>query len=37
MTVEEGVELFKELFVKADYYDTYLMEEFSCEANLEEQ
>jgi serine protease Do len=36
MNKENGVEAFRHLFQKADYYDDYLKTEFSCLARLEE-
>lgn len=36
MTKESGVAEFKNLFEKADHYDDYLKDEFSCLARLEE-
>ncbi len=36
MTVENGAAAFRNLFQKADYYDDYLKNEFSCTDRLEE-
>ena len=36
MTKENGVEMFRELFQKADYYDQLLEKEFQCRELLEE-
>jgi serine protease Do len=36
MTKEAGIEMFRELFQKADYYDNLLEKEFGCQELLEE-
>lgn len=36
MTVENGAAAFRNLFQKADYYDDYLKNEYSCVDRLEE-
>lgn len=36
MTKENGIEMFRDLFQKADYYDTLLEKEFGCQELLEE-
>ncbi len=37
LTVESGAKVFKELSLKADYYDNILIEQFGCQPILEEQ
>ena len=37
LTVDTGTALFKKLFEQADYYDTYLIEQFGCQELLEEK
>lgn len=37
ITVDNGAEIFRDLFKKADYYDSYLIEHFNCLPILEEQ
>jgi serine protease Do len=36
LTKEAGLEIFRNLFQKADYYDDYLKKEFDCQNRLEE-
>jgi len=36
MTKENGIEMFRDLFQKADYYDTLLEKEYGCQELLEE-
>jgi serine protease Do len=36
MTKEAGIEMFRDLFKKADYYDTLLEKEYGCQKLLEE-
>ena len=36
MTKEAGIEMFRELFQKADYYDNLLEKDFGCSELLEE-
>ncbi|MCU7550999.1 trypsin-like peptidase domain-containing protein [Chitinophagaceae bacterium LB-8] len=36
MTLENGIEMFRNLFQKADYYDQFLEEKYSCQELLEE-
>ena len=36
MTKEAGIEMFRDLFQKADYYDNLLEKEFGCLELLEE-
>jgi serine protease Do len=36
MTKEAGIEMFRHLFQKADYYDLLLEKDFSCRRLLEE-
>lgn len=36
LTVESGVEMFRDLFRRADFYDTQLLEEYGCRPILEE-
>jgi serine protease Do len=36
MTKENGIEMFRDLFQKADYYDQILEKEYSCQELLEE-
>jgi serine protease Do len=36
MTKEAGIEMFRELFQKADYYDNLLEKDFGCQELLEE-
>jgi serine protease Do len=36
MTKENGIEMFRDLFQKADYYDTLLEKNFGCQRLLEE-
>jgi serine protease Do len=37
LTVESGTALFEDLFSKADFYDTLLIEEYGCQPILEEK
>jgi serine protease Do len=36
MTIENGIEMFRDLFQKADYYDQLLEKEYGCQELLEE-
>jgi serine protease Do len=36
MTKENGADSFRNLFLKADYYDDFLKNEYSCTDRLEE-
>ena len=36
MTKENGIEMFRNLFQKADYYDQLLEQEYGCQELLEE-
>lgn len=37
LTIENGLEIFREFFQKADYYDTLLIEQYGCQPILEEK